>query len=69
MDDSASPARSLGLSLERANAVRAALVDRGIAEDLLEAKGYGQTRHLVPNITAANRARNRRVALVITAHR
>jgi outer membrane protein OmpA-like peptidoglycan-associated protein len=37
-----------------------------VAADRLEARGYGPTRQLVPNITAANRARNRRVEFVIT---
>lgn len=53
------------LSDQRAQAVRAWLVGNGVAESRLEAKGYGATRPLAPNITAQNRARNRRIELHI----
>jgi OOP family OmpA-OmpF porin len=53
------------LSDQRAQAVRAWLVGNGVAETRLEAKGYGATRPLAPNITAQNRARNRRIELHI----
>lgn len=53
------------LSQRRAEAVRDWLVRAGVDPNRLEARGYGQTRPLVPNITAANRARNRRVQFVI----
>ena len=33
--------------------------------DRLAAKGYGQSKPLVPNVTAGNRARNRRVQFII----
>ena len=42
-----------------------ALVDRGVASERLEAKGFGDTRPLVPNLTDGNRAQNRRVQLLI----
>lgn len=53
------------LSQRRAEAVRDWLVRAGVDPARLEARGYGQTQPLVPNITAANRARNRRVQFVI----
>jgi outer membrane protein OmpA-like peptidoglycan-associated protein len=53
------------LSEQRAQAVRAWLVSNGVAESRLEAKGYGATRPLAPNITPQNRARNRRIELLI----
>ena len=65
-DNTGTPARNLDLSQRRADAVRTALIERGVDGARLEAKGYGQTRQLVPNITAGNRARNRRVEFVIT---
>ncbi len=53
------------LSEERADAVRAWLVAHGVGTERLVAKGYGETRPLVPNVTAGNKARNRRVQLII----
>ncbi|HBQ11804.1 MAG TPA: cell envelope biogenesis protein OmpA, partial [Myxococcales bacterium] len=41
------------------------LVRAGVEAGRLEARGYGQEQPLVPNITASNRARNRRVQFVI----
>ena len=53
------------LSQRRADSVRAWLVQHGVEASRLQAMGYGQTRPLVPNITSANRARNRRVQFVV----
>ena len=53
------------LSDQRANAVRDRLISLGVASSRLQAKGYGAEQPVVPNVTAGNRARNRRVALVI----
>jgi outer membrane protein OmpA-like peptidoglycan-associated protein len=53
------------LSLSRAQVVRDYLVGRGISPTRIEAYGYGQTRPLVDNTTAENRANNRRVEIVI----
>jgi outer membrane protein OmpA-like peptidoglycan-associated protein len=54
------------LSQDRAESVRNWLVEHGVAADRLDAKGYGATRPLAPNVTPANRERNRRVQFVIT---
>ncbi|HEY8431332.1 MAG TPA: OmpA family protein, partial [Sandaracinaceae bacterium] len=56
---------NLELSQRRAEAVRDWLVRAGVDPNRLVARGYGQDQPLVPNITAANRARNRRVQFVI----
>src|SRR5690606_13099793 len=53
------------LSQRRAEAVRDWLVRAGVDASRLEARGFGQSEPLVPNITASNRARNRRVQFVI----
>ncbi|MDP9149383.1 MAG: OmpA family protein, partial [Myxococcota bacterium] len=53
------------LSEQRAEAVRAWLVQHGVPVDRLVAHGYGQDKPLVPNVTAGNRARNRRVQFII----
>lgn len=53
------------LSQRRAEAVRQWLIQHGVEPARLMAKGYGSTRPLAPNITAYNRARNRRVQFKI----
>ena len=53
------------LSQDRAEAVKEALMRLGIAGSRLTAKGYGQEKPLLPNVSDANRARNRRVQLMI----
>jgi outer membrane protein OmpA-like peptidoglycan-associated protein len=63
--DDANTAEALTLSDQRAQAVRGWLINNGVAESRLEAKGYGASRPLVPNITPLNRARNRRIELLI----
>lgn len=64
-DNTGSPVYNL-LSQQRADAVRDALLKLGIDGSRMEAKGYGQDKPLVPNVSPANRARNRRVQLMIT---
>jgi outer membrane protein OmpA-like peptidoglycan-associated protein len=53
------------LSDARAQAVKAWLVGAGVDGSRLQAKGYGQDRPLAPNVTAANKAKNRRVQFII----
>lgn len=64
-DNQGPDARNRELSQQRADAVREWLTSHGVAATRLEARGYGPDRPLVPNITPANRARNRRVQFVI----
>ena len=54
------------LSQARAESVRTYLIGVGVAAERLEARGYGQERPLGPNITAAQKARNRRVEFHIS---
>jgi outer membrane protein OmpA-like peptidoglycan-associated protein len=64
-DNTGTREHNLQLSDARANAVKTWLVGAGIEGTRLVAKGYGQDRPLVPNVTAANRSRNRRVQFII----
>jgi outer membrane protein OmpA-like peptidoglycan-associated protein len=56
---------NMRLSQRRAASVQRWLVEHGVEEGRLTAKGYGPTRPVAPNITAYNRARNRRVQFKI----
>jgi outer membrane protein OmpA-like peptidoglycan-associated protein len=53
------------LSQGRANAVKQALVERGIDASRTEAKGYGPDRPVATNATPEGRALNRRTELLI----
>jgi outer membrane protein OmpA-like peptidoglycan-associated protein len=64
-DNSGTAEHNKILSEQRAEAVRAWLVQHGVSADRLVSRGYGQEKPLAPNVTAANRARNRRVQFII----
>ncbi len=53
-------ATNLKLSQARANAVMEELIKNGVDPSRLEAVGYGKTRPIASNTTAAGRAKNRR---------
>lgn len=63
-DDRGPEAYNRDLSIRRAAAVRAALIDRGIARHRLSALGFGETRPLADNRSPAGQAQNRRVTFV-----
>lgn len=63
-DNVGTPEANLKLSQDRAQAVMAALVQRGVQAERLAAKGYGQTTPVADNRTEDGRAKNRRVELV-----
>lgn len=60
-DDTGDSAHNKTLSVERAEAVKNAMIERGIEADRMEANGYGENRPLVPNINEKNKGINRRV--------
>jgi OOP family OmpA-OmpF porin len=63
-DSIGSEAYNQGLSERRAQAVADALVDDGIARDRLDVRGFGKSRPIADNGTAAGRAENRRVEII-----
>ncbi len=64
-DNVGKPANNLKLSDARAKAVEEYIQSKGIASDRITAKGYGQTKPVVPNSNTANKAKNRRVEFTI----
>lgn len=64
-DNRGNSAQNRELSQRRAESVVAWLVAAGVDPARLEAKGFGDERPLVPNLTPDNRARNRRVQFVV----
>jgi outer membrane protein OmpA-like peptidoglycan-associated protein len=64
-DNQGTAAYNLRLSQNRAQAVVDTLIKLGVDPSRLEARGYGDTKPLLPNTTEANKARNRRVQLII----
>jgi outer membrane protein OmpA-like peptidoglycan-associated protein len=65
-DNTGSDARNKELSAQRAQAVYYYLTQKGIVQSRLTYKGYADTKPVVNNSTAENRAQNRRTELVIT---
>lgn len=58
---------NMELSQRRVENVTRALVSMGVASDRLDPKGYGETKPIADNKSAAGRALNRRVQFVIVA--
>lgn len=67
-DNTGDAAKNQILSENRAAAVKAYLVSKGIDPARLTATGYGADRPVVDNKTAANRAKNRRVELKLRSY-
>jgi outer membrane protein OmpA-like peptidoglycan-associated protein len=57
---------NMKLSENRAGAVRSYLVSQGVGSDAVTAQGFGKTRPVADNGTAAGRQQNRRVELVVS---
>ena len=64
-DSSGSEETNRALSLERANAVRDALVSSGVAAERISVEGFGEARPIADNSSQAGRANNRRVEIVL----
>ena len=62
-DSAGSNVMNQNLSDSRANAVKVFLVEKGVDQFRLSAKGFGEDRPIAPNDTREGRARNRRVEI------
>lgn len=60
---------NLELSTERAEAVRSALVSRGVSPRQLVARGYGETRPIDDNDSESGREANRRITFTLLGRR
>ena len=56
-------AHNMALSIERANSVKAYLVNSGVSGDNLIVKGFGDKKPIADNSTEEGRVRNRRVEI------
>jgi OmpA-OmpF porin, OOP family len=64
-DTSGTPKYNLGLSIRRANAVKAELVKDGVPENAITAQGFGDTHLLVPTGPGVREPQNRHVEIII----
>ena len=62
-DNTGKPAKNMTLSTDRAAAVKGYFISKGIAAERLSSAGFGDTKPVASNKTAAGRAKNRRVAM------
>jgi outer membrane protein OmpA-like peptidoglycan-associated protein len=64
-DSTGDPAANKKLSQDRADAIKAGLVQGGIAETRLNTAGFGAEKPVASNDTEDGRAKNRRTELVV----
>lgn len=64
-DNVGSDASNLRLSQDRANSVRTYLASAGVAQQRMQAVGFGESRPIADNSTEAGRAQNRRVEITL----
>ena len=65
LDDRGTPDDIAAITDQRSRAIAEKLVTLGVPAERIEAKGLGSTVPVAANTTAANRARNRRVRIVL----
>jgi outer membrane protein OmpA-like peptidoglycan-associated protein len=64
-DNAGDDDKNMQLSEDRAAAVKAYIVSKGISEDRIESQGFGETMPVADNSTATGRKANRRVELKV----
>ena len=64
-DNVGDEASNMLLSQQRAEAVRAVLIEAGVPQQMLTARGYGSTRPKASNDTAEGRYQNRRIEYAV----
>jgi OOP family OmpA-OmpF porin len=64
-DTSGTPQYNMGLSIRRANAVKAELIKDGVPENAITTQGFGDTNLLVPTGPGVREPQNRRVEIII----
>ena len=65
-DSTGTAAHNQELSERRANVVRSALLEQGVAAERISTRGFGESNPIATNETAANRQLNRRVEIVLS---
>ena len=64
-DNAGSDMINMPLSEQRANAVKAYLLKKGLKENRVEAKGFGSSKPVADNSTELGKSKNRRVEIVL----
>ena len=64
-DNMGNPESNMALSEARANSVKTYLESKGLSVSRMESKGFGDTQPIEDNATAAGKAKNRRVQIVL----
>jgi outer membrane protein OmpA-like peptidoglycan-associated protein len=64
-DTSGTPQYNMGLSIRRANAVKAELIKDGVPVNAITTQGFGETHLLVPTGPGVREPQNRRVEIII----
>jgi OmpA-OmpF porin, OOP family len=64
-DTSGTPQYNMGLSIRRANAVKAELIKDGVPAAAITTQGFGETHLLVPTGPGVREPQNRRVEIII----
>ena len=65
-DNTGTPQSNQALSLDRANTIKAMLVNDGVGANRISTQGFGQERPIASNETEQGRSQNRRTELTVT---